>query len=204
MDAQTHWELVYGTKAPAEVSWFRPHLETSLALIERLAPNHSAAVVDVGGGASTLVDDLLSLGYRNLAVLDISHTALAVTRERLGSTAQGVKWLVADITQVSLESDFYDLWHDRAVFHFLTQPSQRITYVERAASAIKPGGHLLLSAFGPDGPSRCSGLDVVRYDAETLPREFGSAFHLVESHTEWHTTPLGGRQQFTCCALQKS
>jgi SAM-dependent methyltransferase len=204
MDAQTHWELVYGTKAPGEVSWFRPHLETSLALIERLAPGHSAAILDVGGGASTLVDDLLSLGYRNLAVLDISSTALAVARERLGSLATGVSWLVADVTQVSLVPDSCDLWHDRAVFHFLTHASQRMNYVENAATAIKHGGHLLLSAFGPEGPSKCSGLDVVRYDAEKLRREFGSAFHLVESYMEWHTTPSGGRQQFTCCALQKT
>ena len=204
MDAQTHWELVYGTKAAGEVSWFCPHLETSLALIERLAPDHSAAIVDVGGGAATLVDDLLSLGYRNLAVLDISRTALAVTRERLGPTAPEVKWLVADITQASLEPDSCDLWHDRAVFHFLTWPSQRMNYVEKAASSIKSGGHLLLSAFGPDGPSKCSGLDVVRYNAEALQIEFGSAFHLLESYTEWHTTPSGGRQQFTCCVLRKN
>jgi SAM-dependent methyltransferase len=203
MDAQTHWERVYGAKAPAEVSWFRPHLETSLALIERLAPDHSAAILDVGGGASTLVDDLISRDYRKLEVLDISRTALAITRERLGPVAMGVQWLVADITQVDLKPDSYDLWHDRAVFHFLTQASQRMNYVEKATSTIKSGGHLLLSAFGPEGPSKCSGLDVVRYDAETLQQAFGS-FRVVENHTEWHTTPSGGRQQFTCCVFQRN
>jgi SAM-dependent methyltransferase len=203
MDAQTHWEQVYGTKTPSEVSWFRPHLEMSLAMIGRLAPDHSTAILEVGGGASTLIDDLLSLGYRNLAVLDISSTALKITKERLGPTASAVNWLVADITQTALQPDFCDLWHDRAVFHFLTNASHRINYVKNATSAIKPGGHLLLSTFGPDGPSRCSGLDVVRYDAETLQREFAPAFHLVENHTEWHMTPSGVRQQFTCCALQK-
>jgi SAM-dependent methyltransferase len=203
MDAQAHWELVYRTKAPDEVSWFRPHLETSLAIIERLAPDHSAAILEVGGGASTFVDDMLSLGYRNLAVLDISQTALEITKKRLGPTAVRVNWLVADITQAILVPDSYDLWHDRAVFHFLTDAGHRMNYVENAVSAIKPGGHLLLSTFGPDGPTKCSGLDVVRYDAETLQREFEPAFRLVESHTEWHITPSGARQHFTCCALQK-
>jgi SAM-dependent methyltransferase len=203
MDAQKHWEQVYGTKAADEVSWFRAHLETSLAMIERLAPNHSTAILEVGGGASTLIDDLLSLGYRNLTVLDISATALKVTKQRLGPTAPAVHWLVGDITQVTLQPDSYDLWHDRAVFHFLTNASHRMNYVKNAVSAIKPGGNLLLSTFGPDGPSRCSGLDVLRYDAEMLQEEFAPAFRLVESHTEWHITPSGGRQQFTCCALEK-
>jgi SAM-dependent methyltransferase len=203
MDAQTHWDVVYGTKAPDEVSWFRPHLESSLALIGRLTPNLSAAILEVGGGASTLVDDLLSLGYRNLTVLDISQAALAITKKRLGPAALSVNWLAADITQATLVPDSCDLWHDRAVFHFLTHAGHRAKFVQNAASAVKPGGHLLLSTFGPDGPSMCSGLEVVRYDAKALQREFAPAFRLMEGHTEWHITPSGTRQQFTCCALEK-
>jgi 2-polyprenyl-3-methyl-5-hydroxy-6-metoxy-1,4-benzoquinol methylase len=204
MDVLKHWDLIYGTKAPETVSWFRPHLETSLGLIERLAPNRSAEIIDVGGGESTLVDDLLARGFQNLTVLDVSGTALEATRERLGPTGHGVCWLVANMTQARMTPDSYDVWHDRAAFHFLTEPGQRTAYVERAASAVKPGGHILISTFGLEGPPRCSGLDVVRYDAETLQREFGASFRLVDSLTELHHTPSGSCQQFTYCTLQKT
>ena len=204
MDVLKHWDLIYGTKAPETVSWFRPHLETSLGLIERLAPNRSAEIIDVGGGESTLVDDLLARGFQNVTVLDVSGTALEATRERLGPTGQDVRWLLANITQARMTPDSYDVWHDRAAFHFLTEPGQRTAYVERAASAVKPGGHILISTFGLEGPPRCSGLDVVRYDAETLQREFGASFRLVESLTELHHTPSGSCQQFTYCTLQKT
>jgi 2-polyprenyl-3-methyl-5-hydroxy-6-metoxy-1,4-benzoquinol methylase len=161
MAAQTHWEKVYIEKAPATVSWYRPHLETSLALIERAAAGCSAAVIDVGGGESTLVDDLLARGYENITGLDISQTAIDVNRKRLGNAAERVNWLVADITKVNLEPSAYDVWHDRAVFHFLTAPSDRLSYVRQVAHAVKPGGHVIVSTFGPEGPTRCSGLDVV-------------------------------------------
>jgi 2-polyprenyl-3-methyl-5-hydroxy-6-metoxy-1,4-benzoquinol methylase len=199
MAAQTHWEKVYKEKAPDTVSWYCPHLGTSLAIIERAAAGCSATVIDVGGGESTLVDDLLARGYENITVLDISQTAIDVNRKRLGNAAERVHWLVADITKVNLEPSAYDVWHDRAVFHFLTAPSDRLSYVRQVAHAVKPGGHVIVSTFGPEGPTRCSGLDVVRYDAGSLHREFGAHFRLLESFTEIHRTPFGTSQQFLCC-----
>jgi len=202
MDTQAHWEKVYSTKASDAVSWFRPHLDTSLALIERVAPDLSASVIDVGGGQSTLIDDLLARGYENISVLDISSTALDATRKRLGPLAERVHWLVSDVTQVDLPPHTYDVWHDRAVFHFLTAKEQRIAYVEKVASAVKHGGHVVLSTFGPEGPAKCSGLDVVRYNAESLHSEFGERFDLVESFEELHNTPFGTSQQFLYCCLK--
>jgi 2-polyprenyl-3-methyl-5-hydroxy-6-metoxy-1,4-benzoquinol methylase len=199
MDTQAHWERVYGTKAPTEVSWFRPHLETSLALIERVAADRSASIIDVGGGASTLVDDLIGRGYRNVTVLDISRTAIEHTRKRLDSASRQVTWIVADVTEAALPAHSYDVWHDRAVFHFLTEPAQRRAYVRRVSSAVKPGGHVIIGAFGPEGPSKCSGLDVMRYDVDSLQAEFGARFRLMESSQELHRTPFGTTQQFLYC-----
>jgi 2-polyprenyl-3-methyl-5-hydroxy-6-metoxy-1,4-benzoquinol methylase len=199
MNTEEHWEKVYVTKAPDQVSWFRPHLETSLALIERAAGDHSASVIDVGGGASTLVDDLIARGYRNITVLDISEVALDVAKQRLGEAGKFIRWLHADVTQANLPTHSFDVWHDRAVFHFLTQPEERITYVHQVALAVKPGGHVIVSTFGPEGPHTCSGLDVMRYDAEALHDEFGGRFRLVESSKELHETPFGTTQQFLYC-----
>jgi len=199
MDRKAHWENVYGTKAPDAVSWYRPHLETSLALVERAAAEHSAEIIDVGGGASTLVDDLLARGYKNLTVLDISQAALDVARKRLGSAGAGVQWLAGDVTEVALPAQAYDVWHDRAVFHFLTAAEQRAAYVRQVLYAMKRGGHVIVSTFGPEGPVKCSGLDVMRYDAEALHAEFGARFRLVESSKELHQTPFGTTQQFLSC-----
>ena len=199
MDTKTHWEKIYGTKAPETVSWYRPHLETSLTLIERAARDKLASIIDVGGGESTLVDDLLVRGYQNLTVLDISQTAVDVTRKRLRLAAEQVHWLVTDVTVAELERGAYDVWHDRAVFHFLTAIEQRIAYVRNVAHAVRPGGHVIVSTFGPEGPDKCSGLDVVCYDAESLHEQFGTRFHLVESSRELHLTPFGTTQQFLYC-----
>ena len=199
MDAKTHWEKVYATKAPDAVSWYRTHLETSLALIERAVDARSASIIDVGGGESTLVDDLLLRGYKDLTILDVSQTAIDLTKCRLGSAAAQVRWLVGDITEIELEPRAYNLWHDRAVFHFLTSELQRIAYVRQVARSVKPGGHIIVSTFGPEGPTKCSGLDVIRYDAESLHREFGARFRLVESSQELHHTPFGSTQQFLYC-----
>jgi len=198
MDAQSHWEKIYTEKAPTAVSWYRPHLETSLALIERVAPKDSA-IIDVGGGESTLVDDLLAHGYEDITVLDISHRAIEENKKRLGNPAERVHWLVADITKAEFSKSVYDVWHDRAVFHFLTHQSDRVAYVRKAAHAVKPGGHVIVSTFGPEGPTKCSGLDVVRYDAESLHREFGVHFRLLQSVKELHQTPFGTIQQFLYC-----
>jgi SAM-dependent methyltransferase len=199
MDTQTHWEKIYTEKAPNAVSWYRPHLETSLALIEKAAPGASASVIDVGGGESTLVDDLLARGYESITVLDISQTAIDANKKRLGKPAEGVHWLVADITKVDLEPSSYNVWHDRAVFHFLTSPSDRVAYVRQVSRAVKPGGSVIVSTFGPEGPTKCSGLDVVRYDAKSLHEEFGVRFRLLDSCKELHHTPFGTVQQFLYC-----
>ena len=199
MNVQAHWERIYSQKAANEVSWYRPHLETSLALIAQAASSPSASIIDVGGGESTLVDDLLARGYADITLLDISQTAIDATRERLGKAAERLRWLVADITQVDLAPASYDVWHDRAVFHFLTEPRDRAAYVRQAARAVRPGGHVIVSAFGLEGPVKCSGLEVVRYDGESLHAEFGARFRLIESSEEFHQTPFGTTQQFLYC-----
>jgi 2-polyprenyl-3-methyl-5-hydroxy-6-metoxy-1,4-benzoquinol methylase len=199
MDVQNHWEKIYGDKGPTAVSWYRPHLETSLELIERVAAGRSSSIIDVGGGESTLVDDLLAGGYEDVTVLDISRTAIDANKKRLGDACEQVHWVAADITQDDLPRSRYDVWHDRAVFHFLTAPNDRVAYVRQVARAVKNGGHVIVSTFGPEGPTRCSGLEVVRYDAESLHREFGVHFRLLGSSTELHQTPFGTTQQFLYC-----
>ena len=199
MDVKTHWERVYRTKAPESVSWFRPHLETSLALIERAGAYPSSAIIDVGAGESTLADDLLALGFQNITVLDISETAISACKKRMSSAADLVRWLVADVTLAKLEHGVYDVWHDRAVFHFLTALEQRVAYVSNVARSVKRGGHVIVSTFGPEGPTKCSGLDVMRYDAEGLHDQFGARFRLVKSSKELHNTPSGTTQQFLYC-----
>src|SRR6266852_1206826 len=199
MHARSHWENVYTTKAPDAVSWYRTHLETSLELIEKVAPARSTSIIDVGGGESTLVDDLLARGYLNLSVLDVSPTAIDVTKRRLGDAAERVHWVIGEITNADLSPNNYDLWHDRAVFHFLRTAEERAAYVRQVAKADRSGGHVLVSTFGPERPTKCSGLEVVRYDAESLHAEFGVHFRLLESLKELHETPFGSTQQFLYC-----
>jgi len=199
MASKAHWESVYGGKAPEAVSWYRAHLERSLALIERSCPGRSASIIDVGGGESTLVDDLLAKGYGHVTVLDISEKALEVARTRLGARAAAVTWLAADITKAALPARGYDLWHDRAVFHFLTRAEDRAAYVRQVAASVKTGGYVIVATFGPEGPEKCSGLDVVRYDTGSLHEQFGAGFRLLDSATELHQTPFGTTQQFLYC-----
>jgi SAM-dependent methyltransferase len=195
---------VYRTKAPTEVSWYRAHLDTSLELIAQAAPSRTSAVIDVGGGEATLVDDLLQRGYRDLTILDISSTALEATRARLGKDAQRVQWICGDATTVDLPSARYDVWHDRAVFHFLTDAAQRAGYVEQVARSVRAGGHVIVGTFGPDGPLQCSGLDVVRYDADGLHAEFGARFTLLRHVEEVHRTPMGREQAFVWCVCRRN
>ena len=162
MKARQHWERVYRTKQPTQVSWYAPHLETSLRLIGDATPDREAAIVDVGGGEATLVDDLLDRGYRHVSVLDVSATALDVAKARLGERAGAVDWVCGDVAVFPFPRHHYDVWHDRAVFHFLTDPKDRAAYVRQVARAVKPGGHLIVAAFRPEGPTECSGLDVLR------------------------------------------
>ena len=202
MNVETHWETVFSTKAPDTVSWYRPHLEVSLDLIERRTPGRSASIIDVGAGESTLVDDLLGRGYQQLTVLDVSTTAIEATKQRLGRSAEFVHWMLGDITQISLPPQSFDVWHDRAVFHFLTDLKQREAYVRSVLNAVRPGGHVIVSTFGPEGPTKCSGLEVMRYDAEALHREFGGRFRIEEHAEELHRTPWGATQQFVYCCCR--
>jgi len=199
MDNKQHWERVYATKAPDAVSWFAPHLETSLKLIHQATRDKHAAIIDIGGGEATLVDDLLADGYQDISVLDISQKAIDVSKARLGDRADQVHWYHADITDVVLPQNHFDVWHDRAVFHFLTLEHQRLKYVEQVMRSVKHGGHVIVSTFGPEGPQKCSGLDVVRYDATSLHSQFGKTFKLINSSTELHQTPMGTTQQFLYC-----
>ncbi len=199
MNAQEHWEHIYATKAPDQVSWYSPHLNISLELIERSAVSRGAAIIDVGGGESTLVDDLLWRGYRDVSVLDISARAIHACRARLGKDEGRVHWITGDITQIELPPSRFDVWHDRAVFHFLIDAASRAAYVAQVARAVKPGGHVIVGTFGPQGPVRCSGLDVVRYDSRSLHHEFGPRFRLLETSIHQHRTPSGTKQQFLYC-----
>lgn len=196
METRQHWEQVYATRATETVSWFQPRAETSLRLIRATGVPLTGALIDVGGGASTLVDGLLAAGYANLTVLDLSATALAAARTRLGAAGDTVRWIEADIVDADLPAHAYDVWHDRAAFHFLTDAQARAAYVRTVRHALKPGGHLIVATFAEDGPTRCSGLPICRYSAITLQAEFGAAFEPVHQEYEIHTTPAGGTQRF--------
>ena len=196
---KTHWEHVYETKAPDAVSWYAPHLAESLQYIRRTGVPLDACIVDVGGGEATLVDDLLDAGYRNVTVLDLSAKALEVCRARLGPRAAQVSWVVADVLEHAFEPRSVDVWHDRAVFHFLTDAQQRAAYVRQVLRALKPGGFAIVGTFGPQGPSQCSGLPVARYSSDELHDEFGAPFRLLDHSVSVHTTPWGTSQQFVYC-----
>lgn len=204
MQAKAHWEHVYTTRAATEVSWYQPHAERSLELIRDAGVPPTGRVIDVGCGASTLVDDLLHAGYRDITVLDLSATALDVARARLGPWAQEVRWWEADVLEADLPVQGYDVWHDRAVFHFLTAPEDRRAYVRQVLRAVRPGGLVIVATFAKDGPTRCSGLEVMRYDARGLHAEFGAPFTLLAHASETHQTPAGTVQQFTWCLCRRT
>jgi SAM-dependent methyltransferase len=199
MEPKSHWEKVYTSKSSEAMSWYQPHATLSLDLIRRVAPQKSARLVDVGGGASCLVDDLLADGMTDVGVLDISGAALKVARHRLGDQAKRVRWIEGDITIIGLEKASIDVWHDRAVFHFLTSAVDRSAYVAQVRHAVRPGGHVIVAAFGPNGPLQCSGLPVVRYAPDALHAEFGGEFELLEHVQEDHYTPSGLVQHFVYC-----
>lgn len=203
MPSKDHWEHVYSTQKSADVSWFQPHAEQSLRLIRETGVAHDAAIIDVGGGASTLVDDLLLNHYTALTVLDLSAAALTAAQERLGASAARVRWLESDITRAELPVHAFDVWHDRAVFHFLTDPADRAAYVQAVLRSVKPGGHVIVATFAEDGPLQCSGLPVMRYDATALHAEFGTPFALLAHEREAHPTPFGTVQSFVYCYCRK-
>ena len=196
IDRKTHWEQVYSTKAETGVSWYQPEPRLSVELIGAVATAEGGRIIDVGGGASVLVDRLLDLPFGEIAVLDISETALGKARARLGERAERVRWVVADVTEAP-ELGAFDVWHDRAVFHFLTDPADRRSYVELARKTVPEGRHLVIATFADDGPKRCSDRDVCRYNARSLASELGEGFSLVKEARESHTTPWGSSQAFT-------
>jgi len=197
-----HWDQVYTRKNETEVSWYQPLPERSLALIRSAAPNVSASILDVGGGASHLVDELLALGYFDLTVLDVSQAALNHSKERLGKLADKVSWIATDITEWT-PSRTWDIWHDRAVFHFLTATKDQDAYVAVLEASTKPGSVAVISTFALNGPERCSGLPVQRYSPATLAARLGSRFELISEALEPHTTPWGSIQNFTYAVLRR-
>ena len=198
-----HWQNVYAAKAVDQVGWYAPHLTTSLDWITDLELKLDDAVIDVGGGASTLVDDLLDLGYRELSVLDLSERALTVVRERQAKRAELVTWLQGDVTEIDLPSGHFELWHDRAAFHFFVQPEQRQKYLNKLLEALKPRGHLIMGVFDSEAPPRCSGLPVQRYSIELLDATLGDKFKLRRQQKEVHHTPSGLAQAYIYCLFER-
>jgi trans-aconitate methyltransferase len=193
-DRQAHWRSIYAAKAEREVSWFQEDAQPSLNLIEQIA-SPSSVIIDIGGGASHLVDGLLRRGFLDLTILDLSSTALSAAKERIGEEAKRVQWIVADVTTWE-PSRTYDLWHDRATFHFMVAESDRASYLSRLTLALKPRGYAIIATFAPDGPEQCSGLPVRRYDAETLGQTLGPGFKLMSARRHEHVTPWGTSQPF--------
>jgi ubiquinone/menaquinone biosynthesis C-methylase UbiE len=203
MDFQKHWSEVYQNKASDNVSWYQEKPELSLKLIEETGLSKNARIIDVGAGASTLVDHLLETGYSEISLLDISPESLDISKKRLGEKSLRLKWLVGDITNIELPKAAFELWHDRAVFHFLTEEAQQQTYLEKITQSLAPNGHLIIATFASDGPLQCSGLDVMRYDVESLERFFGNDFALLASASESHLTPWASEQKFIYCHFQR-
>jgi len=203
MSLREHWEKAYLTNPPEKLGWYKPHLETSLKWIMELNLGEDANIIDVGSGVSTLVDDLLNNGYRSITVVDLSKKALELAKERLGEKAVQVTWLNEDILSFPLPACHYELWHDRAVFHFLTTPEQRQQYQNNLLKALEPGGHLIIATFAPEAPSKCSGLPVERYSVDKLESMLGSEFELKRHDQELHVTPGGVEQMYLYCHFQR-
>jgi 2-polyprenyl-3-methyl-5-hydroxy-6-metoxy-1,4-benzoquinol methylase len=202
MNPKSHWEQVYQTKSPTDVSWYQKFPSLSLKLIRATGIEKGDGIIDVGGGASVLVDCLLTAGYRNIAVLDISASAIQQAKNRVGQRASAVEWYEADITTFRFPRRFA-VWHDRAVFHFLTSGADRRNYVRVLKETLVPSGHLIIATFAITGPPKCSGLDVVRYDAKLLCSEIGDEFTLMETYDETHHTPWDTEQTFIYCWFQR-
>ena len=198
LDRKKHWEQVYSQRQSTEVSWYQQHPEGSLELIDATGVKQSASIVDIGGGASTLVDFLLKAGYKHLSVLDISPAAIKQAKSRLGSNESKVEWIEQDITEFKTDRCF-DVWHDRAVFHFLTDEKDRTSYVKAMLSALNIGAHVIIAAFDANGPKKCSGLKVMHYSPEKMSAVLGGSFQLIETRTENHLTPGGASQGFVYC-----
>ncbi len=197
--SKSHWENVYQTKKSDQVSWFQSHLSKSLELIEGSGLHKNARMIDVGGGASTLADDLLAKDYSDLTVLDISGEALNQSKKRLGEKSKQIAWIEDDILKADLPKRAFDLWHDRAVFHFLTKAEARKAYLEVLKQSLKPGGFVMIASFSLEGPPKCSGLEVMRYSPQTMSQELGPGFSLIKTCSERHQTPFDTFQNFVYC-----
>ena len=195
MSSQQHWEAVYRDRAPELVTWYQEHPALSLSFIAATGLGSGAGVVDVGGGCSLLTDYLIDQGYTNITVLDLSSIAMGYARQRLGDRAEEVTWIEGDVLEYRFDTTF-DVWHDRAVFHFLTDPADRALYRETLERTLKPDGRVVIATFAVGGPSRCSGLEIVQYDRSGLSSELGSSFELIEMVPELHVTPTGAEQAF--------
>ena len=203
VDRAAHWQQVYSTRDSREVSWFQATHASTLELIAASGVSPAQPVIDVGGGASTLVDALVERGFSDVTVLDVSPAALDVARARLGERGRAVHWVAADVTSWA-PTRRYSLWHDRAVFHFLTDAAARAAYLAQVHRSVKPGGHVMVATFGLDGPERCSGLPVARYDAAGIHAVFGDAFVKVDEASEVHATPWGSSQAFVYCFCRRA
>jgi SAM-dependent methyltransferase len=195
LSRKAHWEAIYATKGENEVSWFEEIPAPSLDLIDLARSAPESAIVDIGGGASRLVDNLVARGFNHVTVLDLSEAALVVAKTRLGKQGKNVQWVAADVTRW-YPNQTYDVWHDRAAFHFLTESADRVAYVERLKRATKIGSHVIIGTFAIDGPEKCSGLPVNRYDSKSLSAELGEGFELIDSRAQEHSTPWGSKQRF--------
>jgi len=202
-EPRNHWQNVYRTRNADSVSWYRPHLEVSLELLTWAGLSVTSRLIDVGGGASTLIDDLLVRGLRDVSVLDVSEEALALAQRRLGERANAVKWYAGDVLEIALLPGAFDFWHDRAVLHFLTRPADATRYAQTAAHAVAAGGYAVIAGFAPDGPQRCSGLPVARRSPQDIATLFAPAFVLVQTRAEQHRTPAGIEQSFAYALLQR-
>lgn len=201
---KSHWENIYKTKSVKDMSWYEPHLNKSLDFILELGLSKDSKIIDIGGGASTLPDDLLANGFKNITVLDISEEALKVSKDRLADKANSINWLEADVAGALLKPSYYDVWHDRAMFHFLTKPEDRKKYVNNLGKALKPGGYALMATFGSNGPLKCSGLEIVRYSPERIAEGLGDIFKQEKCIIETHKTPFNTTQEFLYCLFRKS
>ena len=202
IDRQSHWQQVYLSKGEHQVSWSQPDPQPSLGLIEKFAGGAGASIVDIGGGASRLVDSLVKGGFGEITVLDLSEAALQAAKERMGSAGDAIQWVAADVTAWRPPHPF-DIWHDRAAFHFLVDAKDRQAYIDRLSSGVKAGGHAIIATFAPDGPEKCSGLPVQRYDPEGLGKAVGGGFELVEHLAHHHVTPWGAAQSFQFSVLRR-
>lgn len=203
MNEREHWEHIYSIRPAEKLGWYEPQLQLSLRWIKELGLAMDAQIIDVGGGVSTLVEDLLNEGYRDVTVLDISDTALSLVKGRLGDMANQVAWIEGDITSIDLPANDYDVWHDRAVFHFLTDPEQRQKYLNNLLNGLKPGGHLIIGTFAKEAPPMCSGLPVQRYSLAQLESTIGEQFELQQHQKELHITPGGVEQMYLYCRFRR-